>query len=37
VGDVDDEEDVARSTLAVVDIDPASPDYLQIVTWIKNL
>jgi len=35
LGDVDD-DGVTHSTLAIVDIDPTSPDYLQVVTWIKN-
>lgn len=34
LGDVDDT--VVSSTLAVVDIDPESPTYLEVVTWLAN-
>jgi DNA-binding beta-propeller fold protein YncE len=27
---------LASATLAVVDIDPSSPSYLSVLTWIKN-
>lgn len=35
VGDVLDDNS-SSSTLAVIDIDPASPDFLQVVTWLAN-
>ncbi len=34
LGDVDDQ--IVSSTLALIDLDPTSPDYLQVVSWIKN-
>jgi DNA-binding beta-propeller fold protein YncE len=35
VGEIDDDESV-HSTLAVIDVDPASPTYLEVVTWLVN-
>lgn len=34
VGEID--EGVAQSTLAVIDTDPASPTYLEVLTWLTN-
>jgi len=36
LGDLN-EDDVIRSSLAIVDIDPTSPDFMQVLTWIRNL
>ena len=34
VGEVQDRD--TSSTLAVIDLDPASPTYLEVVTWLVN-
>ncbi len=35
-GEVDEDDEEVHSTLAVVDVDPSSPTFLEVVTWIAN-
>jgi DNA-binding beta-propeller fold protein YncE len=35
-GEVDEDTQEVDSTLAVVDVDPSSPSFLEVVTWIVN-
>ncbi|MBN1336157.1 MAG: hypothetical protein JXB39_09365 [Deltaproteobacteria bacterium] len=35
-GELDEEAEQVDSTLAVVDVDPSSPSFLEVVTWIVN-